>query len=322
MNDISDKLKGIIEGAPGPEMKELLKRKTGQKNTLGRGKAKYVVVDATLEYVLKMLNHTEKSDNLTKSKNDGNGVKSSKSSASALPDTVPSGSGTSLAGKAEKDDSTSTNVLDKQENGEEAEEAEHKNSAHDNNMDAHEKPVHGNKWQEKPHSICRHFTASKCKYGAACKFRHPEICKNFINNGLKKFNGKSNKGCDNKCDKIHPKDMCRKSLKFGKCTTPECRFRHVKSNQKAHTDRTQITKIPSVMNVTNAHQQQTSQSTQQTWAEVVQATPAHQAQHPQTQQDHQKQATTSFLGGSALDRKISRLVEQIVEKHLQRLLEA
>ena len=73
--------------------------------------------------------------------------------------------------------------------------------------------------------ICRYFKNSKCTKGSNCKYAHPSRCKTFMDNGSAKFN---KGGCDGKCGKLHPKNMCMRSLKESKCDRLNCTYIHMK----------------------------------------------------------------------------------------------
>ena len=81
-------------------------------------------------------------------------------------------------------------------------------------------------------NICRFYKNGKCKYEKDCRFEHPNICKNFIQFGLKK---NSEKGCDGNCDLFHP-NVCRDSLKTKSCSRSVCRFFHLEGTKQLQPD--------------------------------------------------------------------------------------
>ena len=84
--------------------------------------------------------------------------------------------------------------------------------------------------KEKP-NICHFYKNGKCKHGKEgqdCRFEHPEICKKFQNNGLKRYN---KKGCETNCTEFHP-NACRDSLTHKACPRNDCRFYHLKGTKK------------------------------------------------------------------------------------------
>ena len=76
------------------------------------------------------------------------------------------------------------------------------------------------------------------------------MCDLFIRFGAKKLN-LDGKGCDNKCNKLHPADMCRQSLKQGICERKECKFRHTHRTKFIP----QKNKADAVKNQSNMNQQ-------------------------------------------------------------------
>ena len=82
--------------------------------------------------------------------------------------------------------------------------------------------------QVKINKLCKNWTRNKCRKGSLCKFKHPDLCKIFAKFGPQQ---KSNpRGCDNKCDLLHPRDKwCFQAVKTGMCRFgKECKYSHFK----------------------------------------------------------------------------------------------
>ena len=91
-------------------------------------------------------------------------------------------------------------------------------------------PVNANQGNQK-NIICKFYRKGSCRHGKLgtdCKFKHPELCKRFIEHGSRQPRG-CNKGRE--CKYLHPQ-MCINSLRSGKCLSQHCRFRHIKGTTR------------------------------------------------------------------------------------------
>lgn len=77
--------------------------------------------------------------------------------------------------------------------------------------------------EETKKRICVHFAQGKCRYGKQgeqCKYRHPEMCRKFIKDGVY--------GCKKglNCNYFHPK-LCRDSITYYQCNRRSCGYYHL-----------------------------------------------------------------------------------------------
>ena len=82
--------------------------------------------------------------------------------------------------------------------------------------------------KKKFENVCQFYKNGHCRFGKDCRKDHPKFCQKFIHNGHQKF---GNKGCDGKCEKLHP-NACRDSLKKRECSRDKCKFFHIKGTTK------------------------------------------------------------------------------------------
>ena len=76
--------------------------------------------------------------------------------------------------------------------------------------------------------VCRAYLKFKCqKSGRRCRYEHPRICTNLLDNGIKEPQGCNGRGCSN----FHP-PMCQSSLLLKKCEDLDCPLFHIKGTSR------------------------------------------------------------------------------------------
>ena len=98
-------------------------------------------------------------------------------------------------------------------------------SGRENSNTGSKVPNHTNLNKKK--ELCRFYARGRCNRARDCRFGHPNVCKKFRLYGSRSTNSK---GCDGKCNALHP-NACRSSLLNKTCSFSECRFFHLKGTR-------------------------------------------------------------------------------------------
>ena len=87
--------------------------------------------------------------------------------------------------------------------------------------------------------LCYFYKKGKCLHGKSgkkiingreCQYAHPPKCLKYCRFGRDRVNG-----CQGNCNLFHP-TLCRNSVKFRKCFSPECTFAHLNGTERHDKD--------------------------------------------------------------------------------------
>ena len=111
---------------------------------------------------------------------------------------------------------------------------------------------------------------NKIVNGEKCEHHHPKVCFKYCGYGDYEEKGKHKRGCKDgdSCEWFHP-ELCRYSVRDGKCTKSDCTYRHLRGTRKVKSR----TRSPSTASKSRSRKRDSSSSKQKSKATKIKAKP-------------------------------------------------